>query len=478
MSHVQRCGAAAGDPPSGLLALSALCRRLRQGLAEREHSSANDDASSIDRLGLGGRGQWIFNGGAASAAGGNLKAVAPVCGHVEEGVLHVRPDAEAVASDRGGGLALSAPSSTAPAAHTAARTRGGLQALSSRLSAAGLQNRLHSEAALASPSASVVCAAGVGAGAPTRDNSSPCGTCASSTAATANGNARASLFWANSLGDNAGRGGAHGGYVAPAAVATLAAAATPAGGPGGQEAAAGAVPPSVLGGAAANPKACDLGAADGLLALGQKLGDAMVEKRSRVGQLNAVAAADVGGEGTVVAEPGGGFQRVRLAEYMELAAQHAPVPLRRGRGQRLVPGGLQEVYAHAVRQYLTDASRSTTSSGPLGPIGGADNHLVVQIQDSHSGPEGFLLRCTVCGQEAATSSMPEDFLHHGAAARLLLHRRHPALATLARGKHPPGSCQPWQPQPGARLLLRGYRDCGHRGPQGPMLLPLDVREVG
>jgi len=168
----------------------------------------------------------------------------------------------------------------------------------------------------------------------------------------------------------------------------------------------------------------------GLLARGQTLVEAF-EKKAKVGHTPEASLA-----------PGDdGFQRDRLAGWMELAAQNAPKALGRS---KTVAGGLQDLYVHAVRDYLTECSRTDEAS-----CCGLMNLVVAAV---HGGCEGTIVTArTVAGETNVV--------------RLLLHPKHPALRQGTLGT-------------GVRICVRGFRQVGEsRKGLGPLLLPLEVARV-
>lgn len=194
---------------------------------------------------------------------------------------------------------------------------------------------------------------------------------------------------------------------------------------------------------------------------------------------NEVAAAS-GSSCPVVHQPvsngeGCGFRRGKLAEWMELAVQHAP-PSKTGRNTRALPGGLQDAYTRAVRYYLTDASLAAQQGAQKAPapapsacirgIAGREKSLMLAILEVNEGLEGLILFVEVL--EAQSGNAPT--LNVGSIARLLLHRRHPVVQHCGEA---------WEPRPGQRLHVHGFSIIGaNAGGRGPLLLPLDVLPAG
>merc|ERR1712183_608570 len=96
----------------------------------------------------------------------------------------------------------------------------------------------------------------------------------------------------------------------------------------------------------------------------------------------------------VAAVPGAEFRRGRLAEWMELAVQHAPPSMRQ---QRAVPGGLQDAYLRAVRSYLTGCSLAAGREvdSELNKRDAEDDAFVATVLEAHRGQEGILVSAKV-----------------------------------------------------------------------------------
>lgn len=220
----------------------------------------------------------------------------------------------------------------------------------------------------------------------------------------------------------------------------------------------------------------------GLLARSRALGAAF-EKKARAGVLPA-AVLSSGAD----SEPGNGdFQRSRLGEWMELAARGAPMT-RAGRVTKAVSGGLQNAHCQALRCYLVralvasqgrDPSQQPTEVGGTDgtmrmvtprraeeaqPDDGADEGtrpIVLSVIQSHPGPEGLLVVVSVLKVQHL-----ERCLAVGAKARLLLHRRHPALQQKG---------ETWVPRCGEQLYVCGFSiAAAGAAERGPLLLPLSV----
>mmetsp|Transcript_58101 Transcript_58101/g.92326 ORF Transcript_58101/g.92326 Transcript_58101/m.92326 type:complete len:376 (-) Transcript_58101:35-1162(-) len=201
-----------------------------------------------------------------------------------------------------------------------------------------------------------------------------------------------------------------------------------------------------------------------------------VQKRSKAGHAALAWAkpADECGEGNASES----FQPGRLAEWMELAVQHAPPSLRQ---QKATPGGLQDSYFRATRDYLTSCSLAVQAGRKARESVESDaiDMLVLLVMQVHSGQEGALLSVEVVAIPQFSARIAEAGLTIGAAARLLLHSRHPALT--AEFDVADATSFSWPPPIGCRLVVRGFRIAGkapscsyQRLKQGPLLLPLGL----
>lgn len=237
----------------------------------------------------------------------------------------------------------------------------------------------------------------------------------------------------------------------------------------------------------------------GFVALHRALGHAL-GKKTRVG--NSIGSTPAENDNLCPH----GFQRNRLAEWMELAVQHAP-PSRSG--IRAVRGGLQDAYVQAVRRYLTQATMASTSHFAEGvavegnrcapasecrtqvavgaPVAAEADHVHVGVLEAHQSLEGTLLivRLLHVPPDAVSSSAlgaSVDGLSAGSIARLILHSRHPALRG---GGDDSGISTAQLPLVGRTLRVRGLRLAGRAAlsraglgkQRPPLLLPLDVALV-
>jgi len=175
-------------------------------------------------------------------------------------------------------------------------------------------------------------------------------------------------------------------------------------------------------------------------------------------------------EGAIVAS-GEGFKRGRLAEWMELAVQHAPPAMRQ---QRAVPGGIQDAYLRAVRSYLTGCSlaarQEVVAEDCKVNLEDTDT-MVTTVLEVYPGQEGTLLTVQVMSLPSSPSAAAECAaagIAVASSARLILHHRHPALTTSLDAQ--------WPPTAGTRVLVRGFQvaskpNC-RRQSAGPLLIPL------
>lgn len=214
-------------------------------------------------------------------------------------------------------------------------------------------------------------------------------------------------------------------------------------------------------------------------ALGKKaktgglFGDAFVAHAAQ-----AVRVGEVGEEGRGLDS---GFQRGRLTEWAQLAVEHAP-KARPGKDKRAVPGGLQDAYIHAVRRYLTETSLACQGANtPVVPGQEAvtPGHepseavvlacpsrracLLLRVADAHDAFEGVIVPAELL--EGSVS----QHVGVGCRVRLLLHRRHPLMQQNGE----------WVPRAGNRLKVRGFQVVaqGAAG-RGPLLLPVEVAAAG
>jgi len=165
-------------------------------------------------------------------------------------------------------------------------------------------------------------------------------------------------------------------------------------------------------------------------------------------------------------EPTGpAFNKSRLGEWMKLAARHAPPSSKhrrqsRGSGRA---GGLQELYYHSVRRYLTEANMTEEDSTTNDLTSERRPPLRILLLKTALavGVEGTILHAKLLQVQAHEKTV----LEVGQQVRLLLHTSHPLLqergATTSLE-----ACD--------MLRLDGYRllaDVSQaRG--GPLLLPL------
>jgi len=210
----------------------------------------------------------------------------------------------------------------------------------------------------------------------------------------------------------------------------------------------------------------------GFLARGQAFCDALVEKKAKVsvGPLGSVVHAD----GSDASETNKGvLQRDRLTEWMALTVQHAP-PSKTGRS-KAIAGGLQDTYVRAVRSYLTDASlvgglTAEATDVAMEDVNLPSDALTFTVTQVHFGAEGLLLAGEVLEAPASGRAAP-PVLTHGAPVRLVVNRRHPALQEPASKDAGAAAALGWVPRVGdvleahgLKLLARGGRSCGARGP--------------
>lgn len=231
---------------------------------------------------------------------------------------------------------------------------------------------------------------------------------------------------------------------------------------------------------------------------GRAFGEAMAKKAKASNPLfsrplsgGTEAGEAVATDGVIVpVGDGHQFQRRRLAEWMELAAQHAPPVMKQ---QRALPGGMQDAYLRAVRSYLTACSLAARSDVPaedavnseqVSAIRDPEEELVLSVVEVHPGQEGTLVTTEVAAVPTSgsyASSGTAAGLKVGATARLLLHHRHPALTVGLDARNAHDYC--WPPAPGTRLIVRGFKvvaaassgkSSGHRRAGAAMLVPLDL----
>ncbi|CAE8682327.1 unnamed protein product, partial [Polarella glacialis] len=208
----------------------------------------------------------------------------------------------------------------------------------------------------------------------------------------------------------------------------------------------------------------DAGASLGIFERSRALGEAL-EKKAKVGCASSTSDRALSAPPTQAMSEDAGFRRGRLAEWMELAVQHAP-PARQGRQARAVPGGLQDAYSHAVRHYLTEASLKTPRGTVVGPA--LEEALLLAVLEVHEGVEGLVLSAAVL---QAPRQRAVQGLQPGSVARLLLHRRLPVL----QGSEANGPLV----RPGAQLRVGNFSVLAEgRGGRGPLLLPMDVTLTG
>eukprot|EP00927_Polykrikos_kofoidii_P044339 TRINITY_DN38331_c0_g1_i1.p1 TRINITY_DN38331_c0_g1~~TRINITY_DN38331_c0_g1_i1.p1 ORF type:complete len:467 (+),score=36.16 TRINITY_DN38331_c0_g1_i1:37-1401(+) len=204
----------------------------------------------------------------------------------------------------------------------------------------------------------------------------------------------------------------------------------------------------------------------------------------------------------------GVLQRDRLAEWMELAVQHAP-PSRICRSGRVSASGFQDAYIRAVRSHLTEASLTFSSRcNSTTKVDAQEDEpcLEIVVISVHFSAEGMLVcgkmadACFERGRHAFAASLD---LQSGSPVRLLVHRRHPAMQQQTLLGQPPQhdhrhqhrSCNAWVPQPGALIEARTLivvasstapavePRARHRQGQwsvssrGPLLLPLKVIQI-
>eukprot|EP00928_Gymnodinium_smaydae_P021728 TRINITY_DN1850_c0_g3_i1.p1 TRINITY_DN1850_c0_g3~~TRINITY_DN1850_c0_g3_i1.p1 ORF type:complete len:391 (-),score=50.15 TRINITY_DN1850_c0_g3_i1:323-1495(-) len=223
----------------------------------------------------------------------------------------------------------------------------------------------------------------------------------------------------------------------------------------------------------------------GFLERGRAFGEAF-EKKAKLSAAPPVPSAVVASS----CEAKGVLQRGRLTEWMELAARHAPPQTRNARA---VAGGLQDAYLRAVRGHLTSASlRSAGSAEAHGSRGTGE--LFVVVDQSDLGPEGLLISGFVSeavedGDEGGNASLRSLTGGPGGPVRLLLHRGHPAMSSktslqqesdqaLRHQMHGREQEHAWIPVRGTVLDVRGVRVIAQGTRAGPLLLPLEVLEVG
>lgn len=231
----------------------------------------------------------------------------------------------------------------------------------------------------------------------------------------------------------------------------------------------------------------------GLLARGRALGEAIEKKIEKKAKLSHTSTAPV--TEASVAQPvaqlvaGSIFKRERLAEWMELSAQHAP-PVRQGRHNRPSPGGIQDAYIRAVRGYLTESSLLThgsrastseackeempteTSHAALLNAGDGDRSLLLRVVETFSGPEGFIVTTDVVGAARWSADVG---IAVGQPARLLVSHRHPSVHRTEES-----FALPIILQGGSKLLVRGLHVlvCGPACQGlGPLLLPIVLSPV-
>jgi hypothetical protein len=211
---------------------------------------------------------------------------------------------------------------------------------------------------------------------------------------------------------------------------------------------------------------------------GRAFGEA-VEKRSKASHAPAWTK---NADGDGVGHASDSFQPGRLAEWMELAVQHAPPSLRQ---QKAIPGGLQDSYLRATRAYLTSCSLVAAQTGREASCGRekppreAEDVLVLKVLQVHPGQEGALLSVEVVAIPNISERVAEAGLTVGVAARLLLHSRHPTLT--AHFDVADANSFSWPPPVGCRLVVRGFQiaakapACRNQRPtHGPLLLPLGL----
>lgn len=166
----------------------------------------------------------------------------------------------------------------------------------------------------------------------------------------------------------------------------------------------------------------------GMLARSKAFGEALGKKAKASHPPAGGAPMEV--DSGAVAD-GGGFQRGQLTGWMELTVQNAP-PSRPH--VRALPGGLQDGYVRAVRHHLTEASLVAQGARASSDIAAS---AIVSVQWVHEGPEGLLVSCVVLRAPEALAGQGAAV---GSCARLLLHRRHSFLQCHSEGWLPaPGS---------------------------------------
>jgi len=225
------------------------------------------------------------------------------------------------------------------------------------------------------------------------------------------------------------------------------------------------------------------------IALSERCGRAFGEvfaKRAKAGHPLNRDGAGLTGEAAplelAIVPVGEGFKRGRLAEWMELAVQHAPPAMKQ---QRAVPGGMQDAYLRAVRSYLTGcslAARQEADADHCKSRTAVEEALVFIVSEVHPGQEGTLLSVEVAvlpSVAGAADASAAAGLAVGAPARLLLHHRHPAL-TAGLDVCGTSDCS-WPPSAGAKVLVRGFQvvvaasSSPSRGQsRGVMLMPLEM----
>lgn len=166
-----------------------------------------------------------------------------------------------------------------------------------------------------------------------------------------------------------------------------------------------------------------------------------------------------------------GFQRSRLAEWMQTAVQNAP-PARSD--VKVMSGGTQEAYIRAVRNYFTACSQApllshVSSSNPELVRNDCRQNVVLtnnvyevtvlSVKQVFSGREGLVINTDVVVAALQTE------LKTGATARLLLHNKHPMFQ----------KDQPASFAPGSLLYVHGVTVLSVGGiGRGPLLLPTTV----